>query len=159
MALGPSEPLQPAAPPPPQALRGGLQDQLWGGPLAHGLAVALATLLALRYLMKALQAWRSDSAAMLLIATFFGYWAWGMWRERKGQSTLSFATFVFVLFARGLIQGLGRWDVVLAVVFLSGTVAVYREMHLLRINDPALWPFAVEAAAGGEEPLPAPPED
>ncbi|MCP3983682.1 MAG: hypothetical protein GY723_04795, partial [bacterium] len=89
----------------------------------------------------------------------FGYWVWGRWRERKAQSTLCFATFVFVLFARGLIEGFGGWDVVLAVVFLSGTVAVYREMHLLWINDPALWPFATEAAAGGEEPLPAHPEE
>ncbi len=158
-ARGHGEPLQPATPPPPQALWRGLRDQLWGGPLAHGLAVALATLLALRYLMKTLQAWRSEGTAMLLVATFFGYWAWGMWRERKAQSTLSFATLVFVLFARGLIQGFGGWDVVLAVVFLSGTVAVYREMHLLWINDPARWPFAAEAAAGEEEPLPAHPEE
>ncbi len=102
-----------------------LRAQLWGGPVAHGLAVALAIFFSLQHLMGILSGWRSVGA-VLFSAAFFGFWAWAMWSERKAHSAICLVMFTVAKVFSGLLYGFNLRSIVVGGVFLSGTLAVFR---------------------------------
>ncbi|MEM7356410.1 MAG: type II CAAX endopeptidase family protein, partial [Acidobacteriota bacterium] len=111
-----------------------LRAQLLGGPLAHGLAVGLATLYALRYLALTAQSWRQTGSVTLAIAAFFGFWAWGMWCERRAQSALFLTLFLMARLSLALTDGFGGRDLATAALFTLGTVAIFRRQHVRSIS-------------------------
>ncbi len=108
-----------------------LRAQDLGGPLAHGLAIALAAIYALRYLEITLHPWPQPRSLTLAITAFFGFWAWGMWRERKALSVICLVIFVVWM----MLRDFGAGSFLAVPLFVLGTVAIFREYHVRSIFE------------------------
>ncbi|MCP3958886.1 MAG: CPBP family intramembrane metalloprotease, partial [bacterium] len=116
-----------------------LRVQLLGGPLAHGLAVALAIFHSVRYAGGTLLSWRENGSLGLVAAGFFSFWAWCMWQDRKTPSLILLVPFVLMWPLHGLMaQHFGLWELMVMAVFCLGVLAVFREQHILDIVPESL---------------------